>query len=509
MHNEVAFGPFRLDIGRRTLHRDGAFVPLRARAMDILCALVSANGDLVTKDDLINKVWAGVVVDENNIQAQVSNLRKALGKHVEGTNYILTVPGRGYRLERGCIANYAKLLSPNKPSLAVLPFQNIGGDVEQEYFADGVVDDIITALSRVRWLMVTARNSSFTYKHRTIDVRLVGKELGVRYLLEGSIRKSVSHIRVVAHLLDTSTGGQLWADSFDGEVAEVFELQARIAAGVVGAIAPRLEQAEIDRTKQKPTESLDAYDYFLRGLASIHRETKSGTEDALKLFQKAIEFDPEYASAYGMAAWCYCTRKHHGWVADPAREIAKAEKLARRAVELGQEDAIALTMGARALVYLIGDFQAGAVLYDRALTLNPNLAIAWNASGWLRSRLGQHELALDHLTRAMRLSPLDPLMFNMQAGMAFAHFFAGRYDELSRLAEGILQERPNDGPALRIAAAANALGGRLPQAKKAMKKLREMYPKLLVSNLNDQTPLDRDEDRISWAKGMRLAGLPE
>jgi TolB-like protein/Tfp pilus assembly protein PilF len=506
IRNEVAFGPFRLDIGRRTLHRDGIFVALGVRAMDILCALVEAKGNLVTKDDLMDNVWRGIVVDENNIQVQISALRRVLGND-QGHRYVLTVPGRGYRLERGCFEQAIEPLPTNKPSLAVLPFQNIGGNSEQDYFADGIVDDIITALSRMRWLTVIARGSSFTYKNRAVGIELIGQQLGVRYVLKGSVRIAANQIRVVGHLIDTSTGVHLWSDSFNSELADVFELQDQVAARVVGALAPRLEQAEIDRSKRKPTGSLDAYDYFLRGVACIHRETKDSTEQALRLFQMAVEFDPEYASAYGMAAWCYCSRKHHSSIT--AQEVAEAVRLARRAVELGQDDAIALTMAGRTLVYVAGDFEAGTVLFDRALTLNPNLAVAWNASGWLKSRLGQHDVALEHLSRAMRLSPLDPLMFNMQAGVAFVHFFAGRYDESSRLADQILQERPNDGPALRIAAAAHALGGRLSQAKKVMQKLRAMYPDLRIPNLNDQTPLYRVEDRASWAKGMRLAGLPD
>ena len=508
IRNEVAFGPFRLDIGRRTLHRDGSFVPLGVRAMDILCALVEAKGDLVTKDDLMDIVWGGIVVDENNIQAQISALRRVLGNGVEANRYVLTVPGRGYRLERGCFENDPKPLPTGKPSLAVLPFQNIGGKLEQEYFADGIVDDIITALSRMRWLTVIARSSSFTYKSRTVDLEQVGQELGVRYVLKGNVRIAASQIRVVGHLIDASTGVHLWSDSFNSPLADVFELQDQVAARVVGALAPRLEEAEVERAQRKPTGSLDAYDYFLRGMALVRRETKEGTDEALRLFHKATEFDPGYATAYGMAAWCYCIRKHHGWASDGSQEVAEAERLARFAVELGQDDAIALTMGGRALVYVVGNLDAGTALFDRALALNSNLAIAWNASGWLKSRLGHPELALEHLAQAMRLSPLDPMMFNMKAGVAFAHFFAGRYDEASLLAEKILQERPNDGPALRIAAASNALGGRVLKAQSAMQKLRDMFPALRISNLNEQTPLHRLEDRASWANGMRIAGLP-
>jgi TolB-like protein/tetratricopeptide (TPR) repeat protein len=508
IHDSVSFGPFRLDVRRRVLSRDGKFLPLGVRALEILNVLVGAKGGLVTKDALISKVWNGAIVEENSIQAQISALRKAIGEDGGSQRYILTVPGRGYRFDYARVTRSQTQLR-NRPSLAVLPFKNMSVDGEHEYFADGVADDIITALSRVRWLTVIASNSSFTYKSRKIDVDQIGQELGVGYVLEGSLRKAGNRMRIVAHLVDTLTGAHLWSNSFEGKLAEVFELQDQVTACVVGAIAPRLEEAEIERAQRKSTGSLDAYDYFLRGMALVRRETKNGTDEALPLFHKAIEFDPEYATAYGMAAWCYCIRKHHGWVSDASREAAEAERLARLAVEWGQDDAIALTMGGRALVYVVGDLDAGTALFDRALALNSNLAIAWNASGWLKSRLGHPEIALEHLAQAMRLSPLDPLMFNMHAAVAFAHFFAGRYDEASLLAEKILQERPNDGPALRIAAASNALGGRILKAQRTMQKLCEMFPALRISNLNEQTPLHRSEDRARWANAMRIAGLPD
>ena len=225
---------------------------------------------------------------------------------------------------------------PDKPSIAVLPFQNMSGDPEQEYFADGMVEDIITALSRIRWLFVIARNSSFTYKGRAVDVKQVGRELGVRYVLEGSVRKAANRVRITGQLIDASTGAHLWADRFDGALEDIFDLQDQVTASVVGAIAPQLEQAEIERAKRKPTESLDAYDYFLRGMASYYRRTREAINEALPLFYKAIELDPDFASAYGMAAWCYAWRKINGWMTDRVQEIAETARLARRAAELGR-----------------------------------------------------------------------------------------------------------------------------------------------------------------------------
>jgi tetratricopeptide (TPR) repeat protein len=274
-------------------------------------------------------------------------------------------------------------------------------------------------------------------------------------------------------------------------------------------MAMQLELAEIARIKHKPTTSLDAYDYYLRGMARIREWTRSSVDEALLLFQKAIALDPDYASAYGMAARCYGIRKEHGWATDQAKDVAEAERLARRAVELGWDNALALCTGGAALVYVLGEVETGAAFLDRALALDPNLAMAWIGSGWARTRLGLPEVAIEHFARAMQLSPLDPLMSNLRSGVAFAQFFCGRYDEASAGVSLVLNVRPNDGPALRIAAASHALAGRLGEARKAMERLRQMYPALRMSNLDDQSPMRRPEDRARWAEGMRKAGLPE
>jgi TolB-like protein/class 3 adenylate cyclase len=402
------------------------------------------------------------------------------------------------------------LALPDKPSIAVLPFQNMSGDPEQEYFADGVVEDIITALSRVRWLFVIARNSSFTYKGRAVDVKRVARELGVRYVLEGSVRKAASRVRIAGQLIDGSTGAHLWADRFEGALEDIFDLQDQMTASVVGAIAPRLQQAEIERAKRKPTESLDAYDYYLRGMASFYQWTREGMSEALRMFYRAIELDPDFASAHGMAAWCYGARKSYCWMTDRVQEIAETARLARRAVELGRDDAAALSAGGYTLAYVVGDLDDGAAFIDRALALNPNLATAWYHSGVARNWLGEPDSGIEHLGRAMRLSPLDPLIGWMQVATAHAHVFAGRYDVASSWAGMALRERPDHLNALRIAAASNALAGRLEQAQKALARLRQLDPARRVSNLRDTMgPYRRAEDVARYEEGLRRAGLPE
>jgi TolB-like protein len=340
--DHVSFGRFRLDLGRRELSRDGVPMHLGARVLDILCVLVSAKGDVVTKDELMARVWPGLVVEEGNIHVHISAIRKALDDGKSGQNYVMTVPGRGYRFiglqpplpaDKGEPDTRQGLSLPDRPSIAVLPFTNLSGDPEQEYFADGIVEDIITALSRMRWLFVIARNSSFTYKGRAVDVKRVGRELGVRYVLEGSVSRSASRVRITGQLIDTATGAHLWADRFDGGLEDIFDLQDEVTSSVVSAMAPKLEQAEIERSKRKPTESLDSYDYFLRGMASVYQWTSDDISKALKLFYQAMELDPNFATAHGMAAWCYLWRHANGWTTNRTQEITETTRLARRVAE--------------------------------------------------------------------------------------------------------------------------------------------------------------------------------
>jgi TolB-like protein/Flp pilus assembly protein TadD len=385
----------------------------------------------------------------------------------------------------------------------------MSGDVEQDYFADGMVEDIITALSRIRWLFVIARNSSFTYKGRAIDVTHVGRDLGVRYVLEGSVRRAANRVRITGQLVDAATGGHLWAEHYDGALDDVFDLQDRITESVVGAIASELERAEIERSKRKPTESLDAYDYFLRGMAGFHAGGPEGLDHALACFRKAFALDREYASAYGMAAWCQFTRGLNGWMTDSTREIADAALLARRAVDLGKGDAVALARGGHALAHFEGDLDTGIDFLERALALNPNYAAAWHMSAFLTLFRGESDDAIERFEHAMRLSPLDPEMFRMQTGVALAHLIAGRFDDASAWAAKAFR----DAPALLLPgvaiAASHALGGRSDEAQRAMTHLRRLHPALRLAGLDERLPFQRPEHAALLADGLRKAGLPE
>src|SRR6266849_2078736 len=403
------------------------------------------------------------------------------------------------------------LALPDKPSIAVLPFQNMSGDPEHDYFSDGMVEDIITALSHFKALFVIARNSSFTYKGRAVDVKQVGRELGVRYVLEGSVRKAANRVRITGQLVDAATGAHLWAERFDGGLGDIFDLQDQVTESVVGAIAPAVEKAEIERAKRKPTESLDAYALYLRGLARFFQlGNRQANDEALRLFNSAIELDPDFAAAYGRAALCYVIAKINGWISDAANEIAEATRLAQRAVELGKDDAIALGAGGWALAHDARDLGGGAALIDRALVLNSNLAEAWAYSGWVKNWLGEPEAAIERFARAMRLNPLDPRMSAIRSGTAHAHFFLGRYDEAVSWAAMALQDNPDYQPGLRIAAASNAMAGRLDEAHKAVARLRQLNPALRVSTLKDMRgPYRRAEDLSRYEEGLRQAGLPE
>jgi TolB-like protein/tetratricopeptide (TPR) repeat protein len=524
---QFVFGDCVLDPDRRELMRGSEAVAVGPQVFDLLLYLVQNREHVVSKDTLLDVVWNGRIVSESTLASHINAARKAIGDSGHEQRLIRTVTRKGFRFigevrEAPTLngsgsfkaptwdeADAQALALPDRPSIAVLPFANLSGDPEQDYFADGVVEDIITALSRNRWLFVIARNSSFTYKGQAVDVKQVGRELGVRYVLEGSLRKAAKRVRITEQLIDATTSGHLWADRFEGTLSDIFELQDQVTERVVGTIAPQLERAEIDRAKRKPTGSLDAYDYYLCGMAKLHNGTKEAINEALSLYYKAIDLDPDFASAYAMAAWCHLWRKANGWMTDRPQDIAEGVRLARRAVELGRDDAVALTRSGSVLGHFTGDLDGGIALLDRAVMLNPNLAAAWFLGGFLRVWHGEPDAAIEHFARAMRLSPLDPEMYRMHAGMAIAHLFAGRFDTASSWAEKAFRDLPSFLIPASIIAASHALAGRTDQARRAMNHLCQLDPTLRISNLTDWLPIRRPEDLATFAEGLRKAGLPE
>jgi adenylate cyclase len=398
---------------------------------------------------------------------------------------------------------------PDKPSIAVLPFQNMSGDAEQEYFVDGMVEDIITALSRFKSLFVIARNSSFTYKGKAIDIKRVGRELGVRYVLEGSVRKAGNKARITAQLIDATGGAHLWADKFDGPLEDIFELQDRVTSAVVSAVAPAVDRAEIEEMKRKPARNRDAYDCYLRAIAALYRLTGEATDETLRWADRAIEIDPDYALAHALKAFCYSWRMMNGWMGNREQELQATERHARRAAELAKDDAAVLAYTGYTLAGVFGDLDDGVALVDRALELNPNMALAWGASAWLRVFLGQFDKAIEDAERYMRLSPLDPNMQSLRNAVASAHLMAGRYGEAVSWARRAMQAKTGWAPPFRIAAAAEALAGNLEEATKYRERLQELDPSLRLSSLDQFYGQHRAEYAAVIKQGLRKAGLPE
>jgi TolB-like protein len=514
------FEDYMLDPGRRELFRGPEPVAIGPQVFDLLAYLVANREQVVSKDQLLDAVWDGRIVSESTLASHINAVRKAIGDSGDEQRLIRTVARKGFRFvgevreggvpEKLALSQAAKpLVLPSRPSIAVLPFVNLSADAEQDYFADGVVEDIIAALSRIGWLFVIARNSSFTYRDKIVDVKQVGRELGVRYVLEGSVRKAANRMRITGQLIDATTGAHIWADRFEGTLEDIFDLQDKMSESIVGAIAPQLERAEIERAVHKPTDSLDAYDHYLRGMASFHRATREAIDEALPCFRKAFELDPDYAAAYGMSAWCYFWRKLNGWMGDRAREMEEGARLARLAVELGKNDAIALTRGGHALGHFGGELNGCIALVDKALVLNPNLAAAWFLGAFQRIARGEPDVAIERFQHVMRLSPLDPEMVRMQCGLAAAHLIAGRFDVASSWAEKALRELPGFGLACGILAASYALAGRTDAAGRTIEHLRQIAPHMSIANLMDWIPFRRPQDLELFAGGLRKAGLPE
>ncbi len=445
---------------------------------------------------------------KGKVTAQFEDLGKQVLKNVSEPRQVYCVSAAEDRFSPGSDKATEPTL-PDRSSIAVLPFTNMSGDPEQDYFADGMVEEIITALSRIRWLFVIARNSTFTYKGQAVNVRQVGRELGVRYILEGSVRKAGATVRITGQLIDTSTDTHIWADRFDGTTENVFDLQDRITSRVVGAIAPRLEHAEIERAKRKPTDSLDAYDYYLRGMSAVHQWNRAANAEALSMFSKAVELDPNFAAAYGLAARCYSMRKASGWMDNPEQEISETVRVARRAAELGPDDAIALSTAGIGLAFVAGELDEGANLLERALDLDRNLAWAWLFSGWVKVWSGEPDVAIEHVERGYRLSPHEPHIFGMQSAIAMAHFFAGRHDEALAWARRAMKVHSHTLLATCVAAASAALIGDNANAANAIDHLKQIDPGIRLSNLDRLFPLRRAEDVAKWSDALRQAGMAE
>ena len=397
----------------------------------------------------------------------------------------------------------------DRPSIAVLPFANMGGDPEQEYFADGMAEELLTALSRCHSLMVIARNSSFAYKGKAVDIRQVGRELGVRYVLEGSVRRGGERLRFTGQLIDAATGNHIWADRFEGDASDVFALQDRFSESVVACIEPRLQLAEIERLKHKPAGDLNAYDLVLRAQQSIYEWTAESVESAMRRLEQALLIDPDYALAGAMLANCYATRRFQGWGKDYKAEAVEGLRLAGPAVELGRDDGEVLWRVANAIWHLSMDAQRPADLMARALEINPNSSIALTIAGWMDLALGNPEKAFERLQRAQRLSPRDPRGWTIAGGMAYAEYQRGNFPETVAWAEKALIDNPRFAGALWFLAAALGRLGEKQKAAAIVAAVLKIEPTLTISGLRSRTMYTREDIWRPLAEDLRRAGMPE
>jgi adenylate cyclase len=515
MDDSFQFEGFLLD--RRGLFRRderGLFVPLAigSRAFDLLGVLVGRAGELVPRDEIIAAVWPATVVEDNNLNIQIATLRRLLDHgRLEGS-CIQTVAGRGYRftapvtrVPAAAMVEASKGLPlPDKPSLAVMPFQNMSGDPEQEYFADGIVEEIITALSRIRWLFVIARNSSFAYKAKPFDIDEVGRELGVRYILEGSVRKAGGRVRITAQLIDARSGAHLWADRFDGLFEDVFDLQDKVAASVAGVIEPELQAAETARSAQRPTSDLTAFDLYLRALRHLDQFERDGLVRALDLLERAIDRDPDYGPALAMAAHCHQGLEVNGCAEDTQSARRTSIALARRALRSSPDDPDVLAVAAFVLGYFGEDIGVSLGLIDRCLALNPSHARGWHWSGLLRLFAGQPDAALEHFKTYLRLSPRERLSTYLN-GIGEAYFFGHRFDEAAANLLASLELAPNFPVTYRVLASCYAHMGRIDEAREIVGRLRAITPAVMELGTRYRDP----ELRELFLSGLRLAASDE
>lgn len=399
---------------------------------------------------------------------------------------------------------------PDKPSIAVLPFDNMSGDPEQAYFADGLAEDLITGLSRISWLFVIARNSSFAFRGEKLDVRTIGERLGVRYLVEGSVRRAGQRLRLTVQLIEAATGNHLWGDRYDGSVEEVFDFQDRIVTNLVGTIEPKLRATEIARAQRKRPDSLDAFDLYLRAMPKLATLSAQGLAEAIELLDRAIDLSPNYAQALAYAALCRAVRPIQGHSPDDNRDFREAAELLRRALDADPTDPVALTIAAFLAAMLRRDYQAGWDLVDRSLAINPNNALSWCIRGWINAWAGETETAIAELEKAMRLSPLDPQWGStFKQGMANTLCWAGRAEEALPWVRSTLEERPDWTVASILLVAALWLSGRHADAREAAREHIKKFPRASVRRAVEVTPIRGTSGHERYFDALRQAGIPE
>ncbi len=506
----VSFGEITFDAQRGTLSKSGKPLNVSERATSLLAALLDANGQVVSKSELIEKAWPGMIVEEGNLTVQIAALRKALGTDAAGNDWIVTVPRVGYRLS---IPQIGSVASPDYivlPSLAVLPFANLSGDPEQDYFADGVVEDIITALSRFKSFAVIARNSTFVYKGRAVDVREVAVDLGVRYVLEGSVRRGGNRLRITAQLVEGVTNAHLWSQTFDGEVGELFDFQDRITESVVSVVGPNIQQAEIDRSRRERPESLKAYDLYLKSLAlrtvNANREATAAISD---LLGAALEIEPQNPTYLTLAAWALSVPSIAGWARFTAEKRQLCFNYIDRALSIARDDATVLSFCANTLTQGLHDYERGIELARHAIATNPNDLNAVFVAGVTALHFGDLQDAINYFHRGIRLNPRDPNAPWPLCGIAHAELVRGNYAEALRWAGKSVALNPQFSITYWMLIAACAHLGQIDEARAWLIKFRELVPSVTIASIREGQPVTNPSRIAAILEGLKLAGLPE
>jgi len=516
----LSFGDFTIDVERRELTCAKAPVHVEPQVFDLLVYLVQNRDRVVSKDDLIASVWGGRIVSDSTLTSRINAARTAIGDSGEDKKLIRTIARKGLRfvgtLREEPVTSPAAAASgqsrptfplPDKPSIAVLPFDNLSTDPDQSYLADGIVEAITAALSCIRSFFVIARNSAFAYKGRAVNVREIGSELGVAYLLEGSVQKSGNRIRIIVQLIETEGGAHIWTVRHDGTIDDIFDLQDRITEQVAGALQPSIRIAEIERSLRKRPQDLGAYDYAMRAMPHVWALEKEESTKALELLGKALAIDPDYPLALSLAGWCHAQRSVYNWVDDIAGSQASARMLAERAAELSGNDSLILAV-LGAVHTFVRNHGTARVLLERALALDPNAAWAWSRLGWLENYADRPERAIENFERALRLSPLDPMNFNNHVGMGSAREIARNYDKAAAHYRRALEERPNAVWIYRNLASSLSGAGRMEEARQAYAEMLRFYPDLTVAKFK-QAMVFSAPTLDTMAGNLRKLGLPD
>jgi TolB-like protein len=512
-----------LDTDTRELSRENMPVSLEPQVFDLVVHLMENRDRVVSKEELIEKIWKGRHVAESTLTSRINAARKAVGDSGSAQAMIRTVARKGFRFV-GAVQTGARGAAPaepatsrrdeasqpvvplgDRPGIAVLPFMNMSGDRAQEYFSDGISEDIIAALSKLRWFFVIARNSSFAYKGRCVHMAEMARELGVRYVVEGSVRRSGERVRISAQLNDVSTGSHLWAERYDRDIADVFAVQDEITEAIVAAIEPHLYAAESFRAQHKPPGSLDAWDLVMRALSHYWRVTRQDNTVAQALLEKAIEIDPQYGKALGLLATSRIFGAHMGW-ANMASVLADAMREAHAAVEADSEDAWAhLGLG---YSYLFARrFDDAIAEFELALRLNPNFALSQAFYAVTLCYAGRYQEGDAAIRRALRLSPRDPLAGIYSGVGAYIQFAARRYDEAIQFARESLRQRSDFVGAHRVLTAAAGMSGDRELAVIALQGLQQVQPNISLAWIARELPMKQAEDREHYLEGLRRAGL--